>query len=250
MTIRRQYSLPNCTLILDGLNDGSSNSGFLDPRPLMSQLLNAECHFAGHPEPLAGGQDFLTSLIATVNNYAQEVLSGIPHPAVTNLFQNGISLVKGDRDNVHHLQFLPSDPAHVTPSRFAGFGKEPVPMQIELSTVQLFDLVEAIDQFLADGRTLPDLNLYLKPLPKASTNPIAKQAAPAGVGIAGLAAIAFAFYVIPAPKVAPPKVINVTPPVTAPDRSTSGTNPTANPQSGSTAGVAPTPDGSSKSPSK
>ncbi|MCY7335768.1 MAG: DUF4335 domain-containing protein, partial [Chamaesiphon sp.] len=38
MTIRRQYSLPNCTLILDGLSDGTSTTGIPDSRPLMSSL--------------------------------------------------------------------------------------------------------------------------------------------------------------------------------------------------------------------
>jgi hypothetical protein len=225
MTIRRQYSLPNCTLILDGLSDGSSNSGFLDPRPLMSQLLNAECHFAGHPEPLSGGQDFLQSLVKTVNNYAQEFVSGIPHPPVTNVSQDGIALVKGDRDNLHTLQYLSADTG-TSNSRFTGFGKKPTPAKIQLSTVQLFDLVEAIDQFLEDGRTLPEFRATLKPLPKSATKPIVQQAAPAGVGLAGLAAIAFAFYAIPAPKVEPPKVIDATPPVTSPEGNAPGTIPT------------------------
>jgi Domain of unknown function (DUF4335) len=216
MTIRRQYSLPNCTLILDGLSDNSSNSGILDPRPLMSQLLNAECHFAGYQEPLTGGQDFLNSLVVTVNNYAQEFLSGIAHSRGGSLPENGISLVKGDRDNVHYLQFVSANGQVATPTRLGKRGKDSDKTQIELSTVQLFDLVEAIDQFLADRRTLPDVNPSLKPIPKNLTNPIAKQVAPAGLGLASLATIAVALHIIPAPKVEQPKVINVTPPTTQP----------------------------------
>jgi Domain of unknown function (DUF4335) len=104
MTIRRQYSLPNCTLVLDGLSDGSSTTGIADPRPVMSSLFNAECHFVGHEQPLFGGRDFLTSLVTTVSNYAQEFLSGIPHPLQPQSDAKLVSLVKGSRDNIHHLQ--------------------------------------------------------------------------------------------------------------------------------------------------
>ena len=46
MTMQRQYSLPNCTLILEGLSDtGTQGQG--DMRPVMSLLINAECHLPG-----------------------------------------------------------------------------------------------------------------------------------------------------------------------------------------------------------
>jgi len=45
--------------------------------------------------------------------------------------------------------------------------------------VQLFDLVEAIDQFFADSQTLPDLSLQLTPAAKhaGSNQSLVKQAA-------------------------------------------------------------------------
>jgi Domain of unknown function (DUF4335) len=77
MSIRRQYSLPNCTLILDGLGDSQRAN---DARPLMSTLVNAECHLAGHKEHLSGGMEFFQQLITAVSNYTQELLSKVVNP--------------------------------------------------------------------------------------------------------------------------------------------------------------------------
>jgi Domain of unknown function (DUF4335) len=212
MTIRRQYSLPNCTLVLDGLSDGTSTSGVPDPRPVMSSLFNAECHFVGCERPLVGGRDFLTSLIATVSNYAQEFLSGIPHPVKSPAANSLVSLVKGDRENIHQLAATLDRDADRASSGTASV--ESKPTQINLSTVQLFDLLEAIDQFLADRRTLPDITIPLQPISKAIGQPLAAQAVPAGLGLAGLVVAGLIGYALPAPQVTAPKSIAATPIVT------------------------------------
>jgi hypothetical protein len=217
MTIRRQYSLPNCTLVLDGLSDGSSTTGIPDSRPVMSSLFNAECHFVGAEQHLFGGRDFLTSLVTTVSNYAQEFLSGIRHP-IPETTNSLVSLVKGDRDNIHHLEakLEPEiDRANVSTAASSA-GR---PTQINLSTVQLFDLLEAIDQFLADRRTLPDIMVPLKPVSKAIAQPISAQAVPVGLGVASLFAASLIGYALPAPKVSAPQSLNPAPvvqPSTAP----------------------------------
>ena len=194
MSIRRQYSLPNCTLVLDGLSDGSSTTGIADPRPVMSSLFNAECHFAGYEQPLLGGRDFLTSLVTTVSNYAQAFLSGIPHPLPAQSDVNLVSIVKGSRDNIHYLQATLDDAT-----------TEGKPTQVNLTTVQLFDLLEAIDQFLADRRTLPDIMVPLQPIRKAIAQPISTQAIPVGLGVASLVAASLIGYALPAPQVVAPK---------------------------------------------
>ncbi len=198
MTIRRQYSLPNCTLVLDGLSD-SNSTGLVDSRPLMSSLFNAECHFVGHEQPLFGGRDFLTSLVATVSSYAQEFLSGIPHPASSQPNPGLVSIFKGDRQDIHHLQAtLESSPGVIEK-----------PTQIDLSTVQLFDLLEAIDQFLADKRTLPDIMVPLKPISRSIAQPISAQALPAGLGLASLVVASLIGYALPIPeKITAPKSPN------------------------------------------
>jgi Domain of unknown function (DUF4335) len=228
MTIRRQYSLPNCTLVLDGLSD-SNSTGMADSRPLMSSLFNAECHFVGHEQPLFGGRDFLTSLVATVSNYAQEFLSGIPHPVSSQPNNSLVSIVKGDRQDIHHLQAkLESTPGSTDPEK---------PTQIDLSTVQLFDLLEAIDQFLADKRTLPDIMVPLKPISRATAQPISAQAVPAGLGLASLVVASLIGYALPAPeKVVQPKSVNsaVVNPTTPKPTSTSPSPTSSNPAKTST----------------
>jgi hypothetical protein len=232
MTIRRQYSLPNCTLILDGLSDGT-NAVTHDSRPLMSSLFNAECHFVGCEQHLFGGRDFLTSLVTTVSNYAQEFLSGISHPlrssSVNTLGSpnNLVSLVRGDRENVHQLAAILESDAR------QGTAIDAAPTQVNLSTVQLFDLVEAIDQFLADKRTLPDIMIPLQPISKALAQPImTTQAVPVGLGLASLVVASLVGYALPnqqisAPKAPTPVVAPITPKAgtTAPSPVPSSSNP-------------------------
>jgi Domain of unknown function (DUF4335) len=238
MTIRRQYSLPNCTLVLDGLSDGTSATGIADPRPVMSSLFNAECHFVGCDRPLVGGRDFLTSLVTTVSNYAQAFLSGIPHPVKSPTADSIVSLAKGDRDNIHHLEATLDNDLN-QPSETAIATK---PTQINLSTVQLFDLLEAIDQFLADRRTLPDIMIPLQPLAKAIAQPIARQAVPAGLGLASLVVASLVGYALPYPQIAPPKSIAIAPAVAPKTPSTDTPAPTKS--------DSPQPDSTTANPDK
>jgi hypothetical protein len=231
MTIRRQYSLPNCTLVLDGLSDGNSTSGITDSRPVMSNLFNAECHFVGRDRPLFGGREFLTSLVSTVSNYAQEFLSGISHPQPpTPATDNLVSLTRGERENTHFLQ------AKLDPS--SNPNTDGKPAEVELSTVQLFDLLEAIDQFLADRRTLPDIMVPLRPVTKAIAQPISAQATPIGLGMASLIVASLVGYALPSPQVSKPQ-LNTPAPVVAPSPTKpAGTPPT--PQTSPTTAPAPT----------
>ncbi len=176
MSIRRQYSLPNCTLILDGISDGSRSN---EVRPLMSTLVNAECHISGQKKPLSGGMEFFQQLITAVSNYTQELLSKVVN-APTAQQVGKVRLEKGQE----HRLIAQSEQGDV---------------DWQLSTVQLFDLTEAIDQFLADGSTLPTLLVGIQPAPRAAKGVISAQAAPIGLGLSGLAATALAFYLVPSP---------------------------------------------------
>jgi hypothetical protein len=258
MTIRRQYSLPNCTLILDGLSNGNPSTGFADAKPLMSVLVNAECHFADRDRPLSGGGEFFQSLTTAVNRYAQEFLSGVAHPQTAK--ESGMVTInrieRGEHDRVHRLSSLEIGDRDLVPVG----KKDPIASiprtEIDLSTVQLFDLVEAIDRFLADNSTLPDIVAPISASPAAFSRPLSRQIAPAGLGIAGLAAAALACYVVPAPnKISEPKVITLPPATTKTvpvPTQPGGTTPQAIPVSPSPSNpqtVPPSPQGTSQPPS-
>ncbi|MEG5063237.1 DUF4335 domain-containing protein [Microcoleus sp. B3-A4] len=198
MTIRRQYSLPNCTLVLEGLSDGSAPSQ-LDIRPVLSILMSAECYVTGLGEPLSGGREFFESLVRAVSSYAQEFMSGVHYP---DRYGPNVGMVQLHRidGNLHRLTVLPASTGSPTPID----QKTELSAKVDLTTVQLFDLVEAIDQFFADTQTLPELSLQLTPISKRyvkSAEPLAKRSLPAVVGVSSLALAAMAFFLVPVPEV-------------------------------------------------
>ena len=211
MTIRRQYSLPNCTLILEGLIDPNATINSIDPRPLMTIIVNAECYFAGYNQPISGGRDFFESLVYSASSYAQEFLSQVHHPKMHGDKPSLVQFQSLKDKNLHQLTVLPAESAVAS-----GFGsgissagmEQGKSLQINLTTVQLFDLVEAIDQFLADRQTLPDLNISLQPVSRRyrkADQPVAQRAAPAALGMASLTVAAIALFLVPVPEVRPPQ---------------------------------------------
>ncbi|MFM9266893.1 DUF4335 domain-containing protein [Tychonema sp. BBK16] len=202
MTIRRQYSLPNCTLVLEGLSDGSAASQ-LDMRPVLSILMSAECYVSGLAEPLTGGRDFFESLVRVVSSYAQEFMSGVHYPDRHDPDSALVQLHKID-GNWHRLTVL-------TVAEGSGIQigeKTQHSAEIDLTTIQLFDLVEAIDQFFADSQTLPELSLQLTPVSKRyikSAEPLAQRVLPAAVGVSSLAIAAIAFFLMAVPEVQRPR---------------------------------------------
>ncbi|MEG4854650.1 DUF4335 domain-containing protein [Microcoleus sp. B5-D4] len=202
MTIRRQYSLPNCTLVLEGLSDGSAASQ-LDIRPVLSILMSAECYVNGLGEPLSGGRDFFESLVRAVSSYAQEFMSGVHYP---DRYGPNLGMVQLHRidGNLHRLTVLPASTG--SPTQIDQ--KPELSAKVDLTTVQLFDLVEAIDQFFADTQTLPELSLQLTPISRRyvkSAEPLAKRSLPAVVGVSSLALAAMAFFLVPVPEVQRPR---------------------------------------------
>ncbi|MGB0562986.1 MAG: DUF4335 domain-containing protein [Spirulinaceae cyanobacterium] len=194
MTIKRQYSLPKCSLQLEGMNAAATEDNEIDShRPLLSVLLQAECIFPDREPRLLGGRDFLESLVNAVSLYAQGVLSGVSQPAATHR-ESGVNLWPSEQPGYHHLEWLPA---------------EGQPVELELSTLHLADLVDAIDQFFADPRTLPDMTLQLTPVSRRYRQadiPLAVRAQPLATGLGSLAIAALLLFFIPVPEVEEPTV--------------------------------------------
>lgn len=190
MNIKRQYTLPSCTLILEGLSTDLATS---NSSSLMSILVNAECRFLGSDRILSGGRFFWESLVKAVSAYAQECLSGLRHSQDNKTHSAGVHLEKVPPKNLHRLVWQPpaDDP-------------NPEKVEIELTTVQLFDLLEAVDQFFSDSLTLPELSLQLQPVSRRynqTGEPLVQKAAPAALGITTLALAASALFFLPIPEV-------------------------------------------------
>lgn len=197
MTIERQYSLPNCKLILHGLSQPTD--GKMETRPGLNILMNAECQFVGYPEPITGGREFFESLVRQVSRYAQEFLSGIKRPESSNSKSELVHLqpINGESHRLTVYEPLEDQNSELKP-----------PVQVNLTTVQLFDLVEAVDQFLADTRTLPELNLQLRPISKRYVKPekpINERVKPAAIGVSSLALTALALFALPIPDLKRPE---------------------------------------------
>lgn len=222
MTIQRQYSLPNCRLTVQGFADEATGTA---ARPVLSRVLSVECSFLGQDTPLRGDRAFLENLSTAVSEYAQEFLSGIPH---THGTQSGPVQIQKVGPNLHRIT-VNSEAATTNGVQIAA------PVSVDLKTVQLFDLVDAIDQLAADAQTLPDLSLKLAPLPKrhvGSTEPIAKRVVPAAIGVSSLAVAAIALFALPIPERRPePTAESSPPPVTV----------TATPGASPLPGTSPTP---------
>jgi hypothetical protein len=197
MTIQRQYTLPNCNLILEGL---SSNAN--DPLAPMSVLMNAECNLPGATDAtLAGGREFLDHLVAAVNRYAQQRLSGISRPVDAPGDTPPLVDIKPGDGPYHHLivrQQAPGEPQQDTEAT--------APLDVKLSTVQFYDLMEAVDQLLADNQTLPDLQPQFQAVSRRLVKPpepATKRAAPAAIGAAALAAASIGLFFVPPPEFEP-----------------------------------------------
>jgi hypothetical protein len=200
MSSKRQYSLPSCNLILEGMEDANTESAdILSGQPPISILINAECHLLKSNQKLSGGSVFLTNLARAISNYAQGFLSG---------------LFASDKSNSSSAEYPQVSISPVSESHLHRLTLQPQPdsgeakTEIDITTVELFDLVDAIDQLYADRSVLPDMTLELHPVSRRyrqPEQPLVERATPAVVGMTSLALAAVALFLIPPPVMREPK---------------------------------------------
>jgi hypothetical protein len=225
--------LPNCTLTLEGLSNSTSIGG-QEPRPSLDTLMRFECYFSKLDRKLVGGLDFLESLIRATSESSQSWMSGVQHTPKRKALSS------------EQVQVQPSDDGQfqlLVPAALLSDGGEEdagSSVDLELTTVQFFDLAEALDQLLADSQTLPNLAPNIRPLSRQqalSGQPLAKRAAPLGLGALSLAIAASALYFVPVPEISRPKdepaptqsPAGATPSPTQPTNQTAPAQPTASP---------------------
>ncbi|MEO1095805.1 MAG: DUF4335 domain-containing protein [Cyanobacteria bacterium J06638_28] len=189
MTTQRQYILPNCSLIVEGLVAGDES----DITAPLTVVLNTECQFPGIAESLQGGREFLDALIQAVSIYAQTVLSGVvTQPTARSTATLAPVTLTLSEENRHTLA------ADVTDAN-----GEVTRRTVILNAVQLFDLTEAVDQLLSDSLTLPDVSLQVVPLQRRyirPAEPMAQRVVPAATGLSALAASAALLFMVPVPE--------------------------------------------------
>lgn len=191
MTAQRQYILPNCNLVIEGLVTGEES----DPTSPLTVVLNSECTFPGTTDRLSGGREFLNALVKTVSDYAQSLLSGVPYPLDE----------KPTAAQPVTLQ-LTDQQRHQLVATIANVDGAETQTTINLNSVQLFDLVEAVDQLLADTFTLPDMSLQVTPLNRRHARPaepVTQRVIPAAVGVSALAAASVLLFMVPVPEFEP-----------------------------------------------
>lgn len=205
MNLRREYHLPNCTLVLEGLADDN----LPEPNPqLMSILVNAEFHLGDTAEILCGGRLFLESFVHGASRYTQGFLSGLSHPASHPNDKIEVNFDPVPQHNAHRVWLRELE------------GESKLSKQVELTTSQLFDVVEAIDQFLNDPLTLPDFSVMLQPLTKhyvRPEEPLVVRSQPVVLGLGSLMLTAIALFFLPIPEINRPGGDNST--------ATNGENP-------------------------
>ena len=193
MSIQKQYQLPNCTLLIDGFEDNIElievNSGGVSTITILS---NADLQFTSSNQAVSGGRVFLENLASAVSSYAQDFLSGLSRPKALQTDYPKITVEQSENQDLHRIT-IQQDPATNQENQ-----------TLSLNLVELFDLVEVIDQFYTDTDVLPDVSLELSAIGKKfrkPEEPIGDRVIPFVAGTASLAVAAAALFMIPTPEI-------------------------------------------------
>jgi hypothetical protein len=169
MPIQRFYHLPSCTFQIEGISTEGGDR--------LSILTNFECTFHHNGIKVSGGRELLDSLIKSTGKYAQALQVATPlsvDDQLISLEPMGIYL--------HKLTIKSSDD----------------PVELQLNTVQLFDLVESIDRLCIDPQATLNLDSVITPVISATKAAISLL--PAFIGVSSLAIASAILFLIPTPK--------------------------------------------------
>jgi Domain of unknown function (DUF4335) len=229
MPILREYRLPNCVLRLEGLSQGAeADAHGSGGRPELHILTRLECNFEKEKQSLVGGKDLLESLIQATNYCVQGIISGLP-----SIHRNGDESVGVQIQDAGDGRFELKVPESLLLERenSPAIEKNNHPgdgVQLELSSVQIFDLMEAIDQLISDQQTLPDLNVPLRSRSRKevkSEESAIQKSAPFAVGTVSMLVAAAGLFLVPIPKT-PAPVPSETPSLSQPSPAGVSPSPT------------------------
>ncbi len=199
MLLQRQYSLPNCTLRIEGL---SSQVG----AEQLDIVTLCEWEIIGQNQRIKGGKEFLVALLNSVPAAAQTWLSGVKLRRSPQ-YPIQVEIEAFNQVSLHiPRKLLQASPEQNSESPTSDEAGETV--AVHLTWLQLADLVEALDQLCSDGQTLPTLIPTFHSLPRraiAPAVPLRKQLMPLGIGAASLAVMAAIFFHLPVPERRPPR---------------------------------------------
>lgn len=182
MSVQRVYIAPNCNLRVEGLGgDGGA----------LNLITYFECQFYHNQAKITGGRDLLIHLIQAVGAYAQGVQLGQP----ITVHVGAVTLKPEATSHTLHVTF---DDATAASSEA---------LETRLSLVQLFDLVESLDQLCGDRHSIAELKPFLDVEPFIPRPPIAHRILPAIVGISSFVVLAGVIFLIPPPEPKPAEPI-------------------------------------------
>jgi hypothetical protein len=174
MPIQRSYNLPSCTLQVEGISTEGSDR--------LSILTGFECKFHHNGDKISGERELLDILIKSTGKYAQALQSAEPV-----LVDSEFLSLEPVNAFIHKLKVKASDRSESSES-----------IEINLNTVQLFDLVESIDRLCLDPQTSLDLNPAIEPTTSSTKNAVSYL--PAFIGVGSLAIVSTILFLIPTPK--------------------------------------------------
>lgn len=181
----RQYISPNCTLSLQGFSDDTSTG----LNPVMSVVTQVQCQIVNSPDLLHGGLTLLDNLIKATSAYTQQLLSGLNHQCSVSS-EDYISIEATPEKNRHLLIWKSQQ------------DDSDCKLKIELSTIQLFDLLNTLDQFCQDESTLPQLQDHPQPLSRrhrTSDVSLVEQSTPVAIALVSVVISAIVLYALPHP---------------------------------------------------